>query len=98
MSFKLVVEVDVVYMENTKHCVESLVITCYVCFFVTGGSPPHSDNASWLCVTVTIKTTNYIIRVSDTLPYLLSGEPDYFGRNKISSGGDLSHYSSASLY
>ena len=28
---------------------------------------------------------------------LLSGEPDYFGRNKISSGGDLSHYSSASL-
>ena len=29
---------------------------------------------------------------------LLSGLPDYFGRNKISSGGDLSHYSSASLY
>ena len=28
----------------------------------------------------------------------LSGEPDYFGRNKISSGGDLFHYSSASLY
>ena len=28
----------------------------------------------------------------------LSGEPDYFGRNKISSGGDLPHYSSASLY
>ena len=31
-------------------------------------------------------------------PLLLSGEPDYFGRKKISSGGDLSHYSSASLY
>ena len=31
-------------------------------------------------------------------PNLLSGVPDYFGRNKISSGGDLSHYSSASLY
>ena len=30
--------------------------------------------------------------------YLLSGVPDYFDRNKISSGGDLSHYSSASLY
>ena len=30
--------------------------------------------------------------------FLLSGEPDYFGRKKISSGGDLSHYSSASLY
>ena len=29
---------------------------------------------------------------------LLSGEPDYFGRNNISSGGDLSYYSSASLY
>ena len=28
----------------------------------------------------------------------LSGGPDYFYRNKISSGGDLSHYSSASLY
>ena len=28
----------------------------------------------------------------------LSGVPDYFGRNKISSGGDLSHYWSASLY
>ena len=28
----------------------------------------------------------------------LSGVPDYFGRNKISGGGDLSHYSSASLY
>ena len=32
------------------------------------------------------------------LKMLLSGVPDYFGRNKISSGGDLSHYSSASLY
>ena len=31
-------------------------------------------------------------------PLLLSGVPDYFGRIKISSGGDLSHYSSASLY
>ena len=28
----------------------------------------------------------------------LSGVPDYFGRKWISSGGDLSHYSSASLY
>ena len=28
----------------------------------------------------------------------LSGVPDYFDRNKISRGGDLSHYSSASLY
>ena len=36
--------------------------------------------------------------ISRQLPTLLSGVPDYFGRNKISSGGDLSHYSSASLY
>ena len=31
-------------------------------------------------------------------PVSLSGVPDYFGRKWISSGGDLSHYSSASLY
>ena len=36
--------------------------------------------------------------VENTIDTLLSGVPDYFGRNKISSGGDLSHYSSASLY
>ena len=36
--------------------------------------------------------------LKDDMDWLLSGEPDYFGRNKISSGGDLSHYSSASLY
>ena len=36
--------------------------------------------------------------ISLWLAVSLSGEPDYFGRNKISSGGDLSHYSSASLY
>ena len=35
---------------------------------------------------------------SRTHGMFLSGVPDYFGRNKISSGGDLSHYSSASLY
>ena len=35
--------------------------------------------------------------ISVMLMYL-SGMPDYFDRNKISSGGDLSHYSSASLY
>ena len=46
------------------------------------------------------RTTSQILNVCRLvlqLP-LLSGEPDYFGRNKISSGGDLSHYSSASLY
>ena len=53
---------------------------------------------------------NNIIDIQNRLPYSkvvypaiivlfsLSGVPDYFGRNKISSGGDLSHYSSASLY
>ena len=39
------------------------------------------------------------VQIKFTLEIIsLSGEPDYFGRNKISSGGDLSHYSSASLY
>ena len=38
------------------------------------------------------------VRLVDTDSILLSGVPDYFDRNKISSGGDLSHCSSASLY
>ena len=37
-----------------------------------------------------------MISLSNTI--WLSGVPDYFDCNKISSGGDLSHYSSASLY
>ena len=41
---------------------------------------------------IIIVNKSYVNRTS------LSGEPDYFGRNEISSGGDLSHYSSASLY
>ena len=45
----------------------------------------------WSCVHISI--TKWCI-----VGYLLSGVPDYFDRNKISSGGDLSHYSSASLY
>ena len=46
-------------------------------------------------------TDHYIPQYSvgcNDLSMSLSGVPDYFGRNKISSGGDLSHYSSASLY
>ena len=38
------------------------------------------------------------LRMYKCILVLLSGVPDYFGRNEISSGGDLSHYSSASLY
>ena len=34
----------------------------------------------------------------DEKDWLIARVPDYFDRNKISSGGDLSHYSSASLY
>ena len=41
---------------------------------------------------------NHILSFSLKMLSSLSGVPDYFGRNKISSGGDLSHYSSASLY
>ena len=39
-----------------------------------------------------------VVELESGIEPLLSGVPDYFGRNKISSGGDLSHYSSASLY
>ena len=46
------------------------------------------------CSNMYLKICHPFIQCSN----LLSGEPDYFGRNKISSGGDLSHYSSASLY
>ena len=44
------------------------------------------------CIYICLLIITQIVRLS------LSGVPDYFGRNKISSGGDLSHYSSASLY
>ena len=43
-------------------------------------------------------STDLMLAGVDQILRLLSGVPDYFGRNKISSGGDLSHYSSASLY
>ena len=39
----------------------------------------------------------HLFCIESLIPYL-SGVPDYFDRNKISSGGDLSHYSSAALY
>ena len=39
-----------------------------------------------------------VINITCQSASLLSGVPDYFYRNKISSGGDLSHDSSASLY
>ena len=50
--------------------------------------------ASLMYTSTPSSTTEYY----EHSPYSLSGVPDYFGRIKISSGGDLSHYSSASLY
>ena len=44
------------------------------------------------------KTLRELTKPKHENAWSLSGVPDYFGRNKISSGGDLSHYSSASLY
>ena len=44
------------------------------------------------------KTGKTCQNADNVILVLLSGVPDYFGRNKISCGGDLSHYSSASLY
>ena len=51
-----------------------------------------------LLTSVHIVTCNQFQQLPFSNETLLSGEPDYFGRNEISSGGDLSHYSSASLY
>ena len=53
---------------------------------------------SLLDVTVTSVNLFTNKNCTRTAVMLLSGVPDYFGRIKISSGGDLSHYSSASLY
>ena len=50
------------------------------------------DHAAWIISPL------FRIKLQSRCATLLSGEPDYFGRNEISSGGDLSHYSSASLY
>ena len=46
----------------------------------------------------TVEVWEWINNFHTSMVVLLSGVPDYFDRNKISSGGDLSHYSSASLY
>ena len=51
-----------------------------------------------LVLHITFLKTICCSRGSNSQNVLLSGVPDYFYRNKISSGGDLSHYSSASLY
>ena len=57
------------------------------------------DETNWFSGTETIQKSDSIeIRGTVFSSRSLSGVPDYFGRNKISSGGDLSHYSSASLY
>ena len=45
-----------------------------------------------------VQKTLYSSPLRATNRVSLSGVPDYFGRNKISSGSDLSHYSSVSLY
>ena len=52
-------------------------------------------HAAWGLKLTDIKAHGYVI-VPKVM--FLSGVLDYFDRNKISSGGDLSHYSSASLY
>ena len=56
------------------------------------------NESSLPLVSVTLVARLFEIATRWNLIWWLSGVPDYFGRNKISSGGDLSHYSSASLY
>ena len=48
-------------------------------------------NTNWQASMIEIKISNHCV-VSTAYVNLLSGEPDYFGRNKILSGYDLSHY------
>ena len=63
--------------------------------------PCHNPDADLTNLCQEICSVNNLRRTNAGELYdmqLLSGVPDYFGRNKISSGGDLSHYSSASLY
>ena len=62
--------------------------------------PNNYENQSWRTINNTPWNDIIIfIRYRALLSIrLLSGVPDFFYRNKISSGGDLSHYSSASLY
>ena len=57
----------------------------------------HDGRGHWLLAN-SMASGNVHSKIGVKRTPLLSGEPDYFGRNKISSGGDLSHYSSASLY
>ena len=39
-----------------------------------------------------LPSTSVVFMLSETTDQLLSGVPDFFDRNKILSGGDLSHY------
>ena len=72
-------------------------ISTTLLFFMAGIAGYISRNMNTLCALLC-----NVVAIADPLTHirqsLLSGVPDYFGRNKISSGGDLSHYSSASLY
>ena len=77
---------------------ESLL--CYMKYFVISGRvvtalpriPPWNKPKALLCL-VWLRLYHITCYITS-----LSGMPDYFGRNEISSGGDLSDYSSASLY
>ena len=52
----------------------------------------------YILINTPIRENQFCTHWRPGMLWLFSGVPDYFGRNKISSGGDLSHYSSASLY
>ena len=49
----------------------------------------HNDNANWI---VKLMTGIYSYTMTGGRLVLLSGVPDFFDRNKILSGSDLSHY------
>ena len=77
--------------ENPRTLTLAKVKVTGVGAFTPTNEYPVADYDGAFPVSYNLVTTGYNL-------ISLSGVPDYFYRNKISSGGDLSHYSSASLY
>ena len=89
----------------SKHCIAWIPVARDLNAGVGLCALPEQYTQLYICTNGQVKFKIFRFRLWVLTMYLaefknvlLSGVPDYFGRNKISSGGDLSHYSSASLY
>ena len=104
---KLVPQICVVHPnEQSSHGCDSLIGVLFWCIlhFVLHGMVivySSATNRSTYCIALLVcpalaigsKCTKLFHAALNRRKYLLlSGEPDYFGRNKILSGYDLSHY------